>query len=194
MISDEEDEDGDLFGGMLDEPVITPGIQASSGSTNSTITVRPMPVPKSFANLGSVPKAMLKSTVQKLAKYAVVNYACLSGPSRAARAGVEIRWSSEKRQIWIMDDIACESMVEAENYVSTLALHALVLEGTVQVNWRVLPPVFRELWEELDTDARVKRDSASRAMWKSIQDIVDSKIVQAEPAEMVRPALASGFS
>ncbi|WVR06931.1 hypothetical protein IAU60_003967 [Kwoniella sp. DSM 27419] len=172
--ADGDDEVGGLFGGMLDEPDEPAAtVEDSAGST--TITVRSMPIPKSsFA--GNVPKNMLKSALTKQSKQAVLTFAKLSGSSRAARAGLEIRWSTSRRKVWRMDDLACDDMAEAENYVSTLALSDLSGDGTLTgVNWRTMPPAYRDLWEELEVKSKEREDSVKREVWSRIKALFEKK-------------------
>ncbi|KIR55599.1 DEAH box polypeptide 36 [Cryptococcus gattii Ru294] len=178
LMDGSSDEEGDLFGGMLDEPTALPGI-ATETSASTRITVRSMPIPKQMSFAGTIPKNILKAALAKQTKQAVISYVNLSGASRAARAGLEIGWQGGGRRIWKMDDIACDDMVEAENYVSTLALSDLEAEKTVAgVNWRTMPPSYRELWEELKVKRKEREDESRRGTWKMIKGIWDKKAVE----------------
>ncbi|OCF60762.1 DEAH box polypeptide 36 [Kwoniella mangroviensis CBS 10435] len=174
--SGDEDEGG-LFGGMLDEPA-EPQISEEPSTSNTSITVRSMAIPKSsFA--GNIPKNILKSAVTKQSKQAVFTYAKLSGWSRAARAGLEIRWSIGRRKVWRMDDIGCNDMAEAENYVSTLALNDLSADGTLSgINWRTMPPDYRELWEELEVKRKEQEDVGKREIWAKIKALYEKKAIE----------------
>lgn len=179
LMDGSSDEEGDLFGGMLDEPTTLPSI-ATETSASTRITVRSMPIPKQMSFAGTIPKNILKTALAKQTKQAVISYVNLSGASRAARAGLEIGWQGGGRKIWKMDDIACDDMVEAENYVSTLALSDLEAEKTVAgVNWRTMPPSYRELWEELKVKRKEREDESRRGTWKVIKGIWDKKAVEA---------------
>ena len=172
--SDACDDEAGLFGNMLDEP--EPSIAPSSTDANTSITVRSMPIPKQFAFGGNTPKALLKISLAKTAKQVVISYVPLSGHSRAARAGLEIRWSPTRRRVWRMDDIACDDMAEAENYVSTLALSALTSTGDIgAINWRSMPAAYKDLWEELEAAKKEKDDMEKRRVWAKIRDIVEGK-------------------
>ncbi|OCF41878.1 DEAH box polypeptide 36 [Kwoniella heveanensis CBS 569] len=177
--SDEEG-NGGLFGGMLDEPESLnspPG--TDDGDENTTINVRSMPIPKSSL-AGNIPKNILKGSLSKQTKQPVVTYARLSGSSRAARAGLEIRWPNLRRKVWRMDGIACDDMAEAENYVSTLALSELSADATMTgINWRTMPSAYRELWEELDLERKEKEDADKREVWAKLKELYEKKATDA---------------
>ena len=169
-----DDTDGDLFGGLLDEPESPVPTEVVG---NTTVSVRSMPVPKQFAFGGGLPKALLRTGMSKSAKQAVITYARLSGGSRAARAGLEIRWSTSRRRVWRMESMGCDDMVQAENYVSTLALNELVGSGELAgINWRSMPPAYKDLWEELEDARKIAEDKDRRAVWAEMKRIVDSKV------------------
>ena len=171
-------EDGGLFGHMLDEPEASTS-EVEPLSTATTIAIRSMPIPKQYSFAGNVPKSLLRANLAKSSKQAVITYARLSGPSRAVRAGLEIRWSPTRRRVWRMDDIACESMVEAEHYVSTLALNELSGTGELSgLNWRTMPPEYRDLWEDLDVARKAKEDCGKREVWARIQEVLDQKTIK----------------
>jgi ATP-dependent RNA helicase DHX29 len=142
-----------------------------------------MPIPKQTAYSGTTPKATLKSLVTKAFKSAVILYASLSGGSRAARAGVEIRFNAKRRSVTKMEDIACDDMAQAENYVSTLVLHDLQMRGDIpQVTWRTFPPAYRDLWEELDVQWKEKEDGKRREIWRKLRGMYDKKAVATSEA------------
>lgn len=167
----DEEEDDNIFGNMLDEPAATD----ETTSSNTYISVRSMPIPKQFSFTGNTPKAILQATVRKLPKQPAISFARLSTNARIARAGVEIRWSAEKRRVWRMEDLACDSPEEAENYVSTLALNSLASTGDIHCNWRALPPAYRELWEELEKDRTEEELKVKRKVWQTVKGYADQK-------------------
>jgi ATP-dependent RNA helicase DHX29 len=172
----EQEEEDNFFGNMLDD--LQPLVEGEATNGNTIIAVRSMAISKQFSFSGNLPKSLLRASLTKSAKTAVITYARLSGGSRAARVGLEIRWTPSKRKVWRMEDIACESMTEAENYVSTLALHELAADGAIPaVNWRTMPPMFRELWEELDTARKERDDIGKREVWSKIKGILEAKTV-----------------
>jgi ATP-dependent RNA helicase DHX29 len=171
----DSDNEGGVFGNLLDE------VETSDEPTSTTVTVRSMPIPKQFAFGGSIPKTLLRTSLGKSSRQAIITYARLSS-SRAARAGLEIRWSHDRRQVWRMDDIACDNMSEAENYVSTLALSELCLQGQITVNWKTLPPAFRDLWEELEAVHKGNMDVGKRLVWGELRSLLERK---ASPAPIV---------
>lgn len=171
---DGDSDDGGIFGNMLEQPEEG---TAPLPSTNTTIIVRDMPIPKQFSFSGNTPKALLRLALSKSAKHAAISFARLSGNARVARSGVEIRWSPLKRRAWRMENIACGSFEEAENYISTLALHELCQTGLLSgVNWRTMPPAYRELWDELEAAYQQKIDAENRETWKVVKDLVDQKV------------------
>lgn len=173
---DDEVEEGGLFGNMLDEPEALPVNGVTETNQSTSVTIRPMPIPKHFSFGGNVPKSLLKTNLTKHSKSAVTTYARLSGGSRAARAGLEIRWSTSRRIVWRMEDIACDDVTEAENYVSTLALSELSATGELGgINWRTMPPAYRDLWQELELARKVKEDGSRRELWARIRNLLDQK-------------------
>jgi len=167
--------DDDLFGNMLEEPA-TDTIDTETPDESTSIHIRAMPVPKSFAFSGNIPKTMLKAALAKSSKPASLSYIKLSGYSRAVRVGLEIGWTSERRKVWKMDEIACDNLIEAENYVATLALHALSGRGEIGgVNWRAMPAEYRELWEELETQLGESVKVEKRQFWAKVRDIANQQ-------------------
>jgi ATP-dependent RNA helicase DHX29 len=82
-----------------------------------------------------------------------------------------------------MDDIACDSMAEAENYVSTMVLHDLQMSGSLpQVTWMSFPPAYRDLWEELDEKWKKKEDGKRREVWRKLREIYEKKAIAAPAA------------
>lgn len=193
-----DDTEEDLFGGMLDEPEVEPAVVTNEGE-NTSVTVRSMPIPKQFSFAGDVPKSLLRTALGKSAKQAIITYASLSGGSRVARAGLEIRWSEKRRRVWRMENLGCDGMAEAENYVSTLALNELVGTGELTgVNWKSMPAAYKDLWEELEITRRTAEDKEKRAVWSKIKQIVDSRVRASTPIRLpdkqVPSSTASGTS
>jgi ATP-dependent RNA helicase DHX29 len=156
--------------------------------TESGVTVRlhSMEVPKHWSD--RLPKVILQETITKKDKYAITNYACISGPSRVRRANVTISWDGGRIQTWSMDDVGCPDLKQAEQYISTIALHALTfppLDGfslgatstaNTQTFFRRLPPVFRDLWDELEAKRRESDDITNRAAWAKLRTIARVKL------------------
>ncbi|KAI0034301.1 P-loop containing nucleoside triphosphate hydrolase protein [Vararia minispora EC-137] len=175
----DEDEDGGFFE-LFEE------VSASAVSeTGKTIRVRSMPIPKSSAT--RLPKKFFAEAVAKTDSFASITYRDISGSSRAKRAAVAVRWSRGKVDEWSMDDIACHDVVEAEQYISTIALYALTYpasEGfagggsptSTQTFFRLLPPAFRELWDELEEQRRTAEDAINRAVWAKLRAVVETKL------------------
>ncbi|KAH8100605.1 P-loop containing nucleoside triphosphate hydrolase protein [Cristinia sonorae] len=176
----EEGSSGGLFE-LLEE---MPATETTAQGT--TVTVRDLSLPKNFS--GRTPKTLLQETIRKVDKYAVVLYRSVSGASRAKRAAVSVRWDGRKAEEWVMEDVACHDMIQAENYISTIALHALsyppqegfalgVATGTSnQTSFRVLPPIFRDLWGELEDKRRETNDAFNRGIWSKLKSILEPKL------------------
>jgi ATP-dependent RNA helicase DHX29 len=181
ILDDSDDESPGGFFEILQE------IPATETTANGgTVRLQPMEVPKQWS--GRTPKVLLQETITKKDKYAVANYACISGPSRVRRANVTICWDGGRTQGWSMDDVGCPDLGQAEQYISTVALHTLtfpaldgfVLGGTSAVNtqtfFRILPPVFRDLWDELEAKRRESDDATNRAAWAKLRTIARIKL------------------
>ncbi|EIN14170.1 P-loop containing nucleoside triphosphate hydrolase protein [Punctularia strigosozonata HHB-11173 SS5] len=187
------DEQCDEAGGLLEileepKPEVT--------NEGITVRVRDMALPKHFS--GRTPKVLLAETVKKLDRYAAVTYSCISGYSRAVRASVSIRGDIVKGGDWNMQDVACHDQGQAEQYVATIALHALsfpVSEGfavgntasaNTQTSFRVLPPIYRDLWDELEVERKARNDATNRSIWAKLRDIVAPKLEKStKPVERI---------
>jgi ATP-dependent RNA helicase DHX29 len=182
IFDDESDDEspGGLFG-ILQETSTT-----ETTASGSTVRLLSMQLPKHWS--GRVPKVLLQEMITKKDKCAVVNYACVSGSSRVRRVSVTICWDGGRTQSWTMDDVGCPDLKQAEQYISTVALHALsfpTLEGfalggtsaaNTQTFFRVLPPVFRNLWDELEAKRRESDDAINRASWAKLRTIARMKL------------------
>lgn len=183
-VSDVFDDDSDAPGGLFElldempESIVT--------DTGVTVRVRDMALPKHWS--GRTPKLLLTENVRKTDKYAVISFNLISGPTRVKRTSVDIRWDGGKTQAWSMDDVACYDQAQAEQYISTVALHALTfpnpdgfaIGGTAaassQTSFRLLPPVFRDLWDELEKKRRTADDSINRVVWGKLRSILEPKL------------------
>ncbi|KAG8927158.1 hypothetical protein FRC02_008427 [Tulasnella sp. 418] len=174
---DEESDEEGIFGTMLDE---MPSSEVDSNS-NVVIQVRDMALPKHFS--GKTPKKILEETVQKQDRHATVSYRTISGSSRAARAGVTVIRSG-RMQEWDMIDVGCHSLEQAEQYIATVALHALTFvsqagfagAGANPSIFRLLPPVFRDLWDELELRRKTDEDETNRQVWAKLKGILKPKL------------------
>ena len=182
--SDVFDGDDEPAGGMFELLEAMPVTETAANGV--TIHVRDMGLPKHWS--GRTPKLLLQETIRKTDKYAVVSFNYISGSSRVKRASVEVRWDGGKTQEWSMDDVACYDTTQAEQYIATVALHALTfpnpegfaIGGTAavgsQTSFRLLPPVFRDLWDELEQKRRLDDDVTNRAIWAKIHSILEPKL------------------
>ena len=193
IFDDSEDESpGGLFEILQEIPT------TETTASGSTVHLLSMEVPKHWS--GRTPKVLLQETITKKDKYAVANYACISGSSRVRRASMTVCWDGGRTQRWSMDDVGCPDLTQAEQYISTVALHALTfptLEGfalggtsaaSTQTFFRLLPPVFRNLWDELEAKRRESDDSINRASWAKLRTIARMKL------ESQSKVLVSGIS
>jgi len=153
-----------MFGNLLDELVTF-----ETNDQGETIYVRDMSLPKHYS--GKTPKVNLEETVRKVDKYATVVFSLISR-SRAARAQVEIRWDGGKTQQWDMIDIACGDKLQAFNYIATVALFAI---STTAVN-KQLPPIFRDLWDELVLRRKAEEDALYCERLKLFKAIADPRL------------------
>lgn len=183
-IPDIFDEHEESLGGMLEILDTLPSEVTGEGGT--VIRMRDMVLPKHWSS--KTPKALLAEFVFKVDRYAAVTYNIVSGPSRAKRACVMVNWEGKKMDEWDMRDVACPTEIQAEYYVATLALHALTFPATDgfavgssgalanHTSFRLLPPVFRDLWDELEADRKSREDLINRQVWANMRNIVEKKI------------------
>lgn len=179
----EEDYDGSV-GGMFELLEEMPATEVTESGT--TVNVRDMALPKHWS--GRTSKSVLQERVHKVDRFAAVTYTDISGSSRAKRAKVIIRWAGGKSDSWSMDDVGCYDMSQAEQYISTVALHALAFrqsEGfalgntastTSQTAFRLLPAIHRDLWDELEKRRLAQDDAINRGIWAKLRSILEPKL------------------
>lgn len=192
----DEDEDGSSDGlfAMLEE---MPATEVTDEGT--TISVRDMALPKHWS--GRTPKALLHERVHKVDRFAIVTYRDISGTSRAKRAALEIRWQDGKAGAWSMDNVACHDQFQAEQYISTVALHALSFpssEGfalgstsvtSSQTSFRLLPAIYRDLWDELEKGRLNQDEATNRAIWAKLRAILEPKLTASNKSKNTGSAL-----
>lgn len=179
-----DDDSGDSVGGVLDflDDVSSTEINV----LGTTFSLRNMAPPKHWS--GRTPKTLLHDTVAKADRYAAISYNIISGHSRAKRASVAILWEGKKRDEWSMEDVACPDDGQAEQYISIVALHALSFPltdgfaaGTPITShshtfFRLLPAVYRGLWEDLEAARKIRDDSINRSTWAKLRTIIEGKL------------------
>lgn len=159
-------------------------------STGRVILVREMGIPKQWSS--RTPKALLGDCVKKLDKYAAISYSIISGQSRALRASVSIVWDGRKRDDWTMEEVGCPDEVQAEQYIATVALHALtypstdgfaagnIMLGANHTFFRALPASFRDLWDELEAQRKVRDDTVNIDLWYKLRSLASAKLASSE--------------
>lgn len=183
-LQDEVEEEETLFGNLLEE-MPTEEITA----TGTIISVKDMALPKHWS--GKTPKILLNEVVSKVDRYATVQYAVVSGGSRAVRCKCTVRWAGARAEEWTMDTNACQNSDQAEHYIATVALHDIIFPLSVgfaggptanglTTNYRVLPPKFRDLWDELELSRKVEEDSINRSVWSELEAVLESKLTSRE--------------
>ncbi|KAI0702499.1 P-loop containing nucleoside triphosphate hydrolase protein [Cytidiella melzeri] len=179
-----DDEDAGGFLGLLQE---MPTTEVTNHGT--TVRVRDLPLPKHWS--GRTPRVLLQETVNKLDRYSLIEFRPISGHSRVKRAALKIVWDRYRDGFseWTMEDVACHDENQAEQYIATVALHALTFSPTPgfavgataaasnATSFRLLPPVFRDLWEELEEKRKNNDDATNRAIWLKLKSILDAKIM-----------------
>ncbi|KAF9044866.1 P-loop containing nucleoside triphosphate hydrolase protein [Hymenopellis radicata] len=176
----DEDSESGLFDLLQEMPT------SETTAEGVTYTIRDMSLPKHWS--GRTPMTSLAEVVSKVDRYAVISYSIVSGSSRAARATVTIRWNGGPSRTWSMDIVACYDATQAKHYVATMALHSVIYPGVEgfaagspgvsggQTQFRLLPPVFRNLWDELEAERKQKEDSVNKAIWAKLEVITEQKV------------------
>ncbi|KAI0348676.1 P-loop containing nucleoside triphosphate hydrolase protein [Trametopsis cervina] len=178
--------DSEEPGGLLDLLQAMPETETSAQGT--TVHIRDFPLPKHWS--GRTPRFLLQESVHKSDRYAITEFLNISGHSRAKRATVRIRWNRDQDEgsEWTMDDVACYDEIQAENYVATIALHALTFPPTPgfaigttaaasqATSFRLLPPRFRDLWGELEEKRKADDNRINRTIWSKLKSILDAKL------------------
>jgi ATP-dependent RNA helicase DHX29 len=181
---EEEEEEGTMFGNLLEE---MPTEEISS--TGTVISVRDMALPKHWS--GKTPKLLLNEVITNLDRYATVHYTVVSGGSRAVRCQCTVRWAGGRTEEWAMETMACHSSDQAEHYIATVALHDIAFPlsagfaggsttTSLAPNYRVLPPKFRDLWDELEVLRKLEQDSINRSVWSELKVLLDAKLASKE--------------
>lgn len=173
-----DSEEGGLFGNMLEE---MPTEAVNDAGT--TIAVRDMGLLRSFS--GKSPRVNLEETVRKIDKFATVGFTPISR-SRACRASVTIRWDGGRTQIFEMQDVACQDVAQSNNYIATVALFSV---GQATGCHKVLPLVFKDLWDELVAQRKTEEDETYRNELKTFKSIAELRI-QPSAAKVARIAKA----
>ncbi|KAL5495158.1 hypothetical protein ACEPAI_620 [Sanghuangporus weigelae] len=176
----DDDSDGGIFG------ILEPMPTSMTSAEGTTIVVRNMALPKQWA--GRTPRSLLQDFVLKCDRFAAISYNDLNGGGRVKRASVHIRWTGGRASDWSMEDVACHDLIQAEQYIATVALHNLTYppdEGFrnssgnpkgAQTSYRHLPPAFRELWNELEAKRKEDEDRANREIWESLNSILEGRL------------------
>ncbi|KDR85121.1 hypothetical protein GALMADRAFT_131855 [Galerina marginata CBS 339.88] len=189
-VFDDDDSDDSSTGmlGILDNP--DPNEITVQGVT---FEFRNMSVPKHWS--GPMPKTLLRDFVTKADRHAAVSYTIISSHSRARRASVSVSWQNKTRDEWSMDEVACSEDPQAEQYVAAIALHSLMYPLTVgfiapgpastggSTSFRLLPAVYRELWDELEASRKIRDDIINRKTWAKLLRVLEEKIKNQKGSE-----------
>ena len=179
IFEDSEDSPGGLLGFLDDFP-------DEINEQGVTIKLRNISLPKHWA--GQTPRTLLRDLVAKIDRYAAISYDAISQHSRVKRANIIISWQSRKKDEWAMNDVGCHDEAQAEQYIATVALHALTYPLTngfaaaapssaaSHTAFRLLPPVYRDLWDELEKSRKTRDDLVNRKAWAKLRDILDFKL------------------
>lgn len=180
----DEASDDEGGGGLFELLEEMPGTETTSEGT--TVQIRDLPPPKNWS--GRTPRTLLLELVSKSDKYANVSFRSISGTSRAKRAAVRIIWQYGDVSEWLMEDVACYDSNQAEQYIAAVALHRLsfpetagfavgsTASATTQTSFRLLPPVYRDLWNEFEEKRRAEHDRINRGIWAKLRDILEPKL------------------
>jgi ATP-dependent RNA helicase DHX29 len=180
IFEDSEDSSGGVLA-FLDE-----ALSSEINDQGILIKLRDMALPKHWA--GQTPKMLLRDLVVKIDRYAAISYNIISQHSRVKRANTIISWQSRKRDEWSMTDVGCHDEAQAEQYIATVALHALTYPLTdgfaasspssagSHTAFRLLPAVYRDLWDELEKSRKIRDDLVNRKAWAKLRDILDFKL------------------
>ena len=180
IFEDSEDSSGGLLA-FLDETLLN-----EVNDQGNLIKLRDMALPKHWA--GQTPKMLLRDLVVKIDRYAAISYNIISQHSRIKRANTIISWQNRQRDEWSMNDVGCHDEAQAEQYIATVALHALTYPLTdgfaasapssagSHTAFRVLPAVYRDLWDELEKSRKIRDDLVNRKTWAKLRDILDFKL------------------
>jgi ATP-dependent RNA helicase DHX29 len=180
IFEDSEDSSSGLLA-FLDE-----ALSSETNDQGTLIKLRDMALPKHWA--GQTPKMLLRDLVVKIDRYAAVSYNIISQQSRVKRANTIISWQGRKRDEWSMHDVGCHDEAQAEQYIATVALHALTYPLTdgfaasapssagSHTAFRLLPAVYRDLWDELEKSRKIRDDLVNRKAWAKLRDILDFKL------------------
>ncbi|KAH0838412.1 P-loop containing nucleoside triphosphate hydrolase protein [Lanmaoa asiatica] len=189
-----DQEDDESSGGLLE---ILDAPSEVEGTRGTMISVKDMSFHKQSG--GKLPRVVLLEYVSKVDRYAAVTFSNLSGYSRAKRSGVRVLWGGRKVDEWKMEHIACHEESQAEHYIATVALHALSFPPTEgfaagsmnspvgSTFFRLFPPVFRDLWDELEADRKLREEGINREIWAKLRSIVDPKIDTNKDTSQVTP-------
>lgn len=112
--------------------------------------------------------------MRRLDRSAVVIFRIISR-SRAFRAAVNIRWGDTgKIEDYEMQEIACWDQTQAYNYIATVALFNI--SSTASTSHKQLPPVYKDLWDDLVSKKKVLEDETYRDQLKLFKCIAETRL------------------
>jgi ATP-dependent RNA helicase DHX29 len=186
--------DDEESGGLLDLLQEMPATEVTDQGT--TVHIRDLSLPKHWS--GRTPRLLLQDLVHKLDRYALVEFRSISEHSRAKRAALKIVWDRYRdgHSEWSMDDVACHDEIQAEHYIATVAQHSLTFPpmagfatgataaASNTTSFRLLPPAFRNLWDELEEKRKENDAATNRAIWAKLKSILDIKLADYKVVEV----------
>lgn len=172
--SDDGQEGGDMFGGLLDE---TP-TEVTDASSGQTIRVHPLP---ETIKGGRTPRALLAETLRRLDPAASTRFDPVTTGGRICRSRLTMRWPGlmGKKSTQSYSDVfqltteGASSQSAADDMLATLALNCIERDRAAV---RSLPGPYREWYEELERHRKAEKSSKSVEVIKKIKAILEPRL------------------
>jgi ATP-dependent RNA helicase DHX29 len=87
-----------------------------------------------------------------------------------------------------MEGDGCHDQAQSEQFIATIALHALTFASTpgfaspgnsgsgAQTHFRMLLPVYRDLWDKLEAKRKDTEDATNHSIWRQLKGIAELRI------------------
>lgn len=123
-----------------------------------------------------------------------MSYKLISASTFSQRHSLEVRWSREQVYFSItpiedlayntdpgsikveMSSIACPEAIQSEGFVSTIALFLIFASSPEEKVYLRLPPVWRDLWEELSSSKKEHDDAKDRGVLRELRTMVEQLV------------------